>query len=244
MQRPSTKNLDALPNPTELQRICKSISAIEAILCPEWEDRYFSYQKQWSEKEECCEIRNGQGDQMLILFSPQGTVINGFAHESSMNGWQQLETEEKKSLFQRIIGRKTPPKTERIQHIWSGVTSGLPQAFQEFIFGEPVRSIGTTFCIWASRDDREWAIGDITFPEDDYSDGSKDLLALLDGDPVTYRDWAIEYYELDELDLESLKSIYNQQPITEGVVNELNPDLQDIDRLKSDLEEIGVASKL
>ncbi|MEM8966979.1 MAG: hypothetical protein AAGE93_11225 [Bacteroidota bacterium] len=244
MRKPSTKNLNALPKPTELQRICKSISAIEAILCPEWEDRYFSYQKQWSETEECCEMRNGEGDQMLILFGSKGTVINGFAHESSMNGWQQIEIEEKKSLLQRMIGKKAQPKIERIQHIWNGVTEGLPQAFQEFVFGEPVRSIGTTFCIWANKDDREWTIGDITFPEDDYSDGSEELLALLNGDPTTYRSWAMEYYELDKLNLESVRSIYDQQLINEELVNKLNPDLQDIDRLKSDLEEIGVASKL
>lgn len=99
MSKLSTENLTLLPNPIELQKICKSISALEAILCPEWEFRYYSYQKDWSETEECCEMRNGQGDHMLIFFGNNGTCINGFAHESKMNGWRKKVRLKKKSLL-------------------------------------------------------------------------------------------------------------------------------------------------
>ncbi|MDF1698687.1 MAG: hypothetical protein P1U56_22735 [Saprospiraceae bacterium] len=34
---------------------------MEAIISPEWEYRYYSYQKDWSEIEEFCEMRNGHG---------------------------------------------------------------------------------------------------------------------------------------------------------------------------------------
>ncbi len=86
----STQNLKNLPSPIDLQKLCKSISALEAIISPDWEYRYFSYQNDWSETEELCKMRTGQGDQLLILFSKNGTCINGFANESTMNGWKNV----------------------------------------------------------------------------------------------------------------------------------------------------------
>ena len=71
----------SIPSKTTLQQLCKAISVLDAILSPEWQYRYFSYQSQWSESEEFFEMRNGEGDHVLILFNEQGCVINGMAHE-------------------------------------------------------------------------------------------------------------------------------------------------------------------
>lgn len=195
MNKLSTENLNLLPNPKELQNICKSIFALEAIICPEWEYRYYSYQKDWSETEEFCEMRNGQGDQMLIVFSKNGTCINGFAHESKMNGWRNISIEEKKSFAKKLFGSKKEAKTELTQIIPKGVVDDLSEIFNEFIFGEPVKSIGTTFCIWQTDTDNNWKIGEVDLPKDQYKDGSNDLLQFLDGKPLTYKNWADEYYE-------------------------------------------------
>ena len=147
MSIPSTENLNLIPKPEDLQKLCKSISALEAIISPEWEYRYYSYQKDWSESEEFCEMRNGQGDQMLIVFSKDGNCINGFAQESEMNGWKNIPIEDKKSFMDKLFGSKKETKTVLTQEIQSGVVTELPQVFNEFVFGEPVKSIGTTFCI-------------------------------------------------------------------------------------------------
>ena len=248
MNQLSTENLNLLPNPGELKRICKSISALEAIICQEWEYRYYSYQKNWSEKEEFCEMRNGQGDQMLITFSEDGTCINGFAHESEMNGWNNILIEEKKSFVEKLFGLKKDIKTELTQEISNGVVDELPKVFNEFVFGEPVKSIGTTFCIWQTKTDKEWKIGKVVLPKDEYKDGSSDLLQLLDGKPLTYKNWAEKYYEenfeKNELKLELVEKIFNGNIITKELVNEINPELNDIVQLKTDLDEIGYEHKL
>ena len=145
MSKPSTENLNLIINPENLQKLCKSISAIEAIISPEWEYRYYSYQKDWSGTGEFCEMRNGQGDQMLILFGKDGICINGFAHESEMNGWKNFQVEEKKSFMDKLFNLKKEPKTELIQQVPNGVVTELPKTFNKFIYGEPVKSIGTTF---------------------------------------------------------------------------------------------------
>ena len=213
MNELSTQNLELLPRKEELKNLCKSISVLEAILCPEWEYRYYSYNNNWSEEEEVFEMRDGQGDQMLILFNKNGVVINGFAHESIMRNWK-------------------------------GIRENIPDEFKEFIFGEPVKSIGTTFCIWQTKSDRKWQVGDINFPENNYLDGSKDLLKILDGKPDTYKNWAIEYYELDELSIELVEKVYNHKLLTKELINKMNPKLSDIDKLESDLKEIGYKYEL
>ena len=222
----STENLNLLPNPAELKKICKSIAALEAIICQDWEFRYYSFQKEWSENEEFCEMRNGEGDQLLISFGKNGTCINGFAHESKINGWQK----------------------DSKQEIPAGVVDELPAVFNDFIFGEPVKSIGTTFCIWQTKTDENWKTGKIKLPNDDYKDGSSDLLQLLDGNPLTYKNWAEEYYEENfedsELALELVEHIYNGAIITKEMILKINPELEDFEQLKSDLDEIGYAHKL
>lgn len=77
----STANLTALPNKLKLYQICKSISLLDAIFAENWIDRYYSFNTKWSDTEEFFEMRNGEGDQILILFQPDGCVINGMAHE-------------------------------------------------------------------------------------------------------------------------------------------------------------------
>jgi hypothetical protein len=244
----STENLNLLPNPSDLKKICKSISALEAIICPEWEYRYYSYQKNWSENEEFCEMRNGQGDQMLIVFNENGTCINGFAHESEMNGWKNIPIEEKKSFTEKLFGSKKEIATEFTQIIPKGVVENLPKLFNEFIFGEPVKSIGTTFCIWQTEVDNNWKIGKVDLPKNDYKDGSSDLLQLLDGKSITYKNWAENYYEEEfkerELKLVLVEKVFNQIEITKELVKEINPELENFENLKSDLDEIGYKNKL
>jgi hypothetical protein len=146
----STRDYSLLPDRERLQRVCKAISVLDAIISQEWEYRYYSYNNKWADNEEFCEMRNGSGDQMLVLFRQDGCIINGFAHE--------LEQQNKEKL-----------------------TKNLPSIFDEFIFGEPVKTIGTTFCLWTTEQ-RNWQVGQI----ENYEDNSEEMLNILDGSPQTY----------------------------------------------------------
>lgn len=217
----STKNLTEFPSPVELKKLCKSIAAIEAILMEDWNYRYYSYNKNWDQDEEIFEMRDGSGDQMLIHFQKNGTIINGFAHESKMNGWTSNSD------------------GKMIQNIWKGVLDDLPQIYNEFIFGNPIKNIGTTFCIWSIEGNSKWKIGQIEYPNDQYFDGSEELLNIFDKKPTTYKDWALDYYELEDIEIAILAKIYEMQPITNSMVKILNPSLVNMNQLKKDLDEIG-----
>lgn len=241
MNKISTHNLELLPNGIAFQNLCKSISAIEAIISPEWQYRYYSYQKDWGAGEEFCEMRNGQGDQMLILFNNNGIVINGFAHESEMNGWRKKTTKKYGSFFVNLF--KSKNKEVSGQNIWPGVLKDLPKHFEDFIYGEPVKSIGTTFCIWQGNNEDTWHIGPVEFPKDKYLDGSSDLLHLLDNNPQTYKEWAEDYYDEQfedfNLDFEAVEAIYKGSKITKALVLKISPSFSDFVQLKTDLNEIG-----
>ncbi len=203
----STKNLSLLPDRTKLQAICKAISVLDAILSPEWEYRYYSYNKQWSADEEFCEMRDGSGDHMLILFRKDGCVINGFAHEY-----------------------KQPDKQR--------ITNGLPPVFNKFIFGEPVKTIGTTFCLWTTEQ-KNWITGRIENDEDH----SGEMLKIFDGNPQTYIDWATEYFEESYkesgIPLETVAKIYKGETLTKQMVLSITDQVEDWEQLKTDLNEIG-----
>lgn len=196
-----------LPEADALKSICKALAVLDAINSPDWEYRYYSYNADWAPDEEVLTMRDGQGDEMLILFRPEGCVINGLMHEYD-------------------------------QPVKSQVTRGLPSYFDEFIFGEPVQSIGTTFCLWYTAA-HGWQTGMVENEED----GSEERLSIFDGNPETYANWANEYF-IDDTDRASIEpnavaKIYRGETLTKAMVLAIVNELEDWKQLEEDLQAIG-----
>jgi len=208
----STLDLSKIPDYKSLRKISKAISVLDAIICPEWEYRYYSYDKNWADGEEFLGMRNGEGDQMLILFREDGCVINGFTHEAFD---EENEVINKQQL-----------------------TAGLPEIFNEFIFQEPVKSVGTTFCIW-TLEDNKWQIAQNGSVED----GSDEMLAIFDGNPQTYIDWATVYFEESYkesgIPLATVEQIYKEQILTKPMILSIVDEVEDWEQLEAELIEIG-----
>jgi hypothetical protein len=213
-----TKNrLATIPNVETLKKLCQSLATLDAIISPEWEYRYYSFNSKWAEGKMMASMRNGSGDDYFILFNSQGAILKGFAHESTMSPWADGSDGSKK--------------------VWPGVLDEVPSEFQEFL-AEPAFSIdATTFCIWRRIVDPSWHVGEIEYPEEEDPDGSDDLLFILDGEPSTYREFAEQYYERS-IDLSAVSHIYEQKLLTSETLETLNAEVSRED-LKSDLEEIG-----
>ncbi|HEX8327969.1 MAG TPA: hypothetical protein VF629_10545 [Hymenobacter sp.] len=203
----STQDYSTLPDAPALRRLCKALAVLDAINSQDWEYRYYSYNAEWGEGEEALTMRDGEGDEMLILFRAEGCVINGFLHEYDQ-----------------------PDKTQ--------VTRGLPEYFDDFIFGEPVNSIGTTFCLWHTAG-HGWQTGVV----ENEDDGSEELLYIFDGNPETYADWADEYYgeETDRspLNVNAVAQIYRGETLTKTIVLGIVDELEDWPQLEEDLRAIG-----
>ena len=118
------------------------------------------------------------------------------------------------------------------------ITTGLPARYRNFMFGEPVDSTGTTFCMWTDAQDK-WQTG---APEN-ASDSSADLLSVFDGDAKTYIQFATDYYEDTFTPTEKAKSvvnaIYKGEMLTSEMILALNEAFEHWEQLQQDLMEIG-----
>ncbi len=212
------KRLEAIPDISSLKKLSQSLAMLDAIMSPEWDYRYYSFNSNWTAGEMMASMRNGSGDEYFILFNSQGAIMKGFAHESAMSPW-----------------------ANEPEQVWRGVLDEVPNEFAEFLT-EPAFSItATTFCIWRRNTDGAWQTGPIDYPNEEDPDGSEDLLLVLDGNPSTYREFAEEYYECS-IDLEAVSSIYQHQTLTAETINALNPEVA-LEGLASDLEEIAYPSR-
>ncbi|WP_440111716.1 hypothetical protein [Paenibacillus sp. QZ-Y1] len=123
--------IDKLPQISECRQILKAAAMIDAILMPEWEYRYYSYNSQWDTNEQMASMRDGQGDHYFALFSSNGLIIKGF---------------DKEYAFQH-------------KGDMSDVVKGVPEVFNTFLVEPAFVMDQTTFCIWNVADQEGWSAG-------------------------------------------------------------------------------------
>lgn len=205
---------EQLPEIDDLKKLCQSLAMLEAILSPEWEYRYYSFNSKWAEAEMMASMRNGSGDGYFILFTAQGAAIKGVAHEAPMSSWH-----------------------DEHEQIWPGVLDQVPDEFAGFL-AEPAFSMDdTTFCLWRRYADSKWLTGDIQYPADEDPDGAEELLGILTSRALAYQAFVQDYYET-ELPLAAIEQIYEHRLLTDEIVSTLNPDIQ-LAEITDDIDEIG-----
>ncbi len=74
------EGLRRLPDIPILCNRCRAI--LDAVLSPEWEVRYYSFNRGWGDSEEMASMCNGSGDDRFIVFSAAGVYVRGFDHET------------------------------------------------------------------------------------------------------------------------------------------------------------------
>lgn len=205
------------PDIETVRNRCRAMAMLDAILSPEWEDRYFSYDSAWSSTEELASMRNGSGDEYSITFTPAGAFARGFDHESALSPF-----------------RRTPIA------LWPGLLDGVPAEFDSCV-AEPAFAddgvLRATVACWRTTADTEWRCGSAELPGD-AADGAHLLFEVLTGgQPESYQKWAEEYYEMS-VDLDAISHVYALEPLTNAVVTVLNPDV-DVEDLVTDIEQIG-----
>ena len=189
----------------------QALATLDAILAPEWESRYYSFNARWGEGEMMASMRDGLGNQWFAVFSSAGMALHGLALESPM--------------FRQ--GRP-----------WPGIFDQLPSEFRASLLNEPAfDSSHSTFCIWRLASGGGWRRGAIEFPSGDDPDGSEALLELLAGRPDQYVRFASEYYEVDVND-EDVAAIYGHAKLDPDLLERLNPDVS-LESLADDMAEIG-----
>lgn len=200
---------ESLPGIEKMLHLSQALAVLDAILCPQWEYRYFSFNASFGEHQKLGSMRNGEGDDWLIYFNKAGAVIKGFAHQSPM----------------------------AVDCPWPGVLDQLPSEFDEFRHETAFSIPQTTFCLWRFFGEERWHTGDVQFPDIPDPDGSHLLLPFLDGDPETYRKWGEAYYAA-RINPNAVEHIYRHDPLNPFIIKSLNMDVQ-LDEIRHEIEEIG-----
>ncbi|HEX8912797.1 MAG TPA: hypothetical protein VF796_10595 [Humisphaera sp.] len=212
----STRSLHLLPDPAPLRKACQAIAALDAVLQPEWEFRYYTFHHKWGDGgRSLASMRDEGGDEYYLLFAPAGTVLKGFVPDAAMAD---------------PVNRGKGP--------WPGVMDELPQALRAELHADArFAADRATFCVWRLADDYGWRHGRIQFPPGPDPDGSEHLMRVLDGDPVTYARWAEQYYEI-EIPFIEVRRVFMHRPMTEEIARSLNPQT-DWGSLIEELDRIG-----
>ncbi|MEV6768585.1 hypothetical protein AB0N05_08110 [Nocardia sp. NPDC051030] len=107
------------------------MAMLEAVLSPEWGDRYYSFNSGWGGDtgEEMGSMRNGSGDDWFIVFSEIGVYGRGFDHEAP-NAPQLLEAVP--AVFAPYVGEPS--------------------------FGDPDGKPIVTACFWREPGDAAWGV--------------------------------------------------------------------------------------
>ncbi|MFB6887757.1 hypothetical protein ACFCX4_00370 [Kitasatospora sp. NPDC056327] len=120
--------LARLPEPGTLRDRCRGIAMLDAILAPDWVDRYYSFDSHWGDGEETASMRDGEGDDWYLVFSPAGVYARGFDHTAPNAGARLLPE----------------------------VPEAFASCVREPAFGEEDGVPLATVCFWREREDDAW----------------------------------------------------------------------------------------
>ena len=127
----STKDLFGLPNAERLKNFCKGLAALDIIMVEEeWSFiRHYTYNPAWRKGKEAFFATDGSDQSMIVMFAPEGCVINGV--DSELYDWEE--------------------KFPRIEDL----TDGMPSVLQKLMGSREVKKMKSTFCVW-TEDGTTW----------------------------------------------------------------------------------------
>ncbi|MCA9067520.1 MAG: hypothetical protein KDA84_01255 [Planctomycetaceae bacterium] len=196
---PSTSDLSDMPSPSVLKEAMQKNAVLEVIMSDEAWLRCHTFQQQWSKGVSLAKYDNGGGNHLFAFFCEAGCIIKGFDHESPVSPYAREEFE-----------------------VWPGIYEGVPPELLKLLDDKAVEKEHVTFCIWSIGENSPWQMGEMEFPEDE-DDGSSYLLdEAICTSASDYVDYAADYYE-KELDLDVVQAIYSGKPVTDELIQQLNP---------------------
>lgn len=109
----------------------------------------------------------------------------------------------------------------------------MPDVFHKFMYGETVKRMKTTFCIWKTKNGI-WSRSDMVGT---YKDGSAEMLDILDKNPQKYIEFCQWYYEKN-IPLNIVEKVYQGEPFTIEMIDGLNNEITDIELVINELNKM------
>lgn len=186
-----------LPPIRDLIQRTKALAALDLILSPEWQYRYYSFNSNWAPLEQMASIRDGCGDEWWIVFHESGwAALKGLGHESE--AWSE--------------GREL---------LSAAIQGAFPAELHGFTHEPAFRWDSTSFGYFQLPEIGAWKCANTATPFASLDSGDVGLLSLLTGGAEAYVQFAAEYFEAD-IPLDGAQHIFAHLPITEEIVASLN----------------------
>ncbi len=188
----------SFPDPRTLGNRAMALAMLDALICPEFEYRYFSFDASWGDDEQMGAMRNGDGDHWFLHLSDGGAALKGYA--------------------QQVSGCDTRSMARAVQRL-------VPADFNCFLREPSFAMDAVSYFYWRRRGDAAWS--KVVHPDADlpfWTDGSADYLSILLAPADCYYDYATDYFEC-EPPMASIEHIYSLAPLTPEIVRSLNPQL-------------------
>jgi len=187
-----------LPPTDQLIARCRALAALDLILSPNWQGRFYSFNSHWSEDEQMASMRDGCGDEWWIVFH--------------RDGWAALKG----------LGHDSPAWNRHGETLSSALQLSFPSGLKEFSTEPAFRWNQTSFAYfltcgaagWIRANDLAW------YSAEDAGDTR--LLAHVVGTPSDYTNFAADYYETKVAE-HLVAQVFALQPITATIVSSLNP---------------------
>lgn len=190
--------MHALPPVDQLIRRCRALAALDLILSPDWQNRYYSFDSHWSDTELMAGMRDGCGDEWWIVF-----------HRS---GWAAMKG----------LGHESPAWNQHRNQLSSALQRAIPAALTGFATEPAFRWDATSFAYYHLADAGAWTRANDFTAYSVADPGDARLFAHLVGLPSDYARFATDYYET-EVDEQSVARVFSLEPITAAVISTLNP---------------------
>ena len=202
------------PIPTLVQRT-KALAALDLILSPDWQYRYYSFNSNWASNEQMASMRDGCGDEWWIVFhKSEWAALKGLGHESE--AWSAHR--------------------DRLSNALRDV---IPSELNGFAEEPAFRWDATSFAYFYVSKSEGWKrANDLAGFARDKDTGEEELLQPLISPAANYSRFAENYFETS-VPIEIVDSIFSLQPITQDVVNRINADVDLADISTELFEEIG-----
>jgi hypothetical protein len=188
----------SFPDPRTLGNRAMALAMLDAIICPEFQYRYFTYDATWAIDEQVAVMRNGDGDHWFLHLSSSGAALKGYVQELP----------------------RGEPRAMAIE-----VQRCVPEQFGAFLHEPAFAMDAVSYFYWRRPGDPAWSR--VAHPDPvlaQWSDGSEDFLSILLAPAGCYYDYATDYFEC-EPPLTSIEHIYAMAPLTAAIVKSLNPQM-------------------
>jgi len=192
--------MSPLPAIDQLIQRCRALAALDLILSPDWQSRFYSFNSRWSADELMASMSDGCGDEWWIVFH--------------RDGWAALKG----------LGHESPAWSKHRRKLSSALQSSFPNALSAFATEPAFCWEHTSFAYFRPIGALEWTRANDLTAYSTENAGDEELLAHVVGSPSDYAAFAADYYEI-EIDERIVAEVFAHRPITDAIVSSLNPSI-------------------